>query len=403
MAEIGKTPLLQFFFLLIALIALASAGNGSLATEGGNITDVNISDITNSTWHAICGNLSSANGSAAAINATPNGITYAVLPTNSSSCANGTRSLALLFSNSSSQTISLFAGNLTALDGFVSRQNENGTATFTENSTFATGSYGNISNVPTAYIEPKAARNFRLGYLQDQSGNLAFIALPAGQKPGFDGSLMDFEAMLPTKGGADTPYYVKIDLVCNPYNPPPPPPPPPPPGPSGGGVSGGGSGGGASSGATGYTNWPPADLYVDMGESCSPCQVNARREIVSSDNLTVVTTTLRNLGGEHCTLSDFVMVDSIPGTFALLEETAVAPEPFYSENSTVIFIFPTFAPNESRVITYTVKRGIPVSRLANFTVMRVAAAKPSSCLRQQDTGILCQPIMKNPLTGRAQL
>lgn len=381
-AEIGKAPPLRFFSLLIASLALASADTGNLTAEGGNITSVNISGTAPSIWHAACGNLSSASGTAPAINATPNSITYAVLRTGSSSCANGTRSLTLLFSNSSSQITSLSAGSLAALDDFVSSENENGTATFTQNTTFETGSYGNISSVPTTYIEPAASQDFRLGYLQDQSGNLVFIAPPASQKPGFDGSLMDFEAMLPTRGGADTPYYVKIDLACNPYNPPPT---PPSPG-GGGGGGGGGTGGGAASSAAGYSAWPPADLYVDVGEFCTPCQVNARREIVSSANRTMVTTTLRNLGDEHCTLSDFVVVDSIPAQFARLEETAVAPEPFYSENSTVIFIFPTFAPNESRVITYTVKRDIPVSRLSNFTVMRVAAKKSSSCLRACEVG-----------------
>ena len=55
---------------------------------------------------------------------------------------------------------------------------------------------------------------FREGYLQDQDGNLVFITPTVNAQPGFNGSLFDFQAILPTQKGAPVSYFAGADLSC---------------------------------------------------------------------------------------------------------------------------------------------------------------------------------------------
>ena len=212
--------------------ALLSAD--SFGTQGSNITFANItSGNASSTWYGLCGNVSGAAPSNVTLNATAGAINCSFTPaTGSSSCSNGATFINLLFSNSSVNATTLAGGNLTVLDAFINRSSQNGTSTFITTATFQTAGYGNIGLVPTTYTNPSAAQDFPIGYLQDQSGNLVFITTVAAGKTGYNGSAVDFQAILPTKDGQNTTYYMGVDISCNNT---PPPPPPPPPAPGGGG------------------------------------------------------------------------------------------------------------------------------------------------------------------------
>ena len=207
--------------LLVLLIFLAPAQfAASNLTEGGNITLLNLTaGQNNSTWYGICGAVSGSTFSNVTINATPGTVECTfTLATGSSGCSNGASLINLLFSNTSANFTTLSAGNLSALDSFINRTIQNGTGTFTSSRTFETSGWGNITSVPTAYTEPASQQDFPLGYLQDQSGNLAFITPVVSDKTGFNGSLYDFQAILPAYDGQNTEYYLRVDMACNAAN-----------------------------------------------------------------------------------------------------------------------------------------------------------------------------------------
>ena len=217
--------------LLIFLFSLASlqSAAGSNTTEGGNITLLNVTLQNTSTWYGICGAVSSPAFSNVTINATAGTVDCSfTIATGSSGCPNGVSFTSLIFSNTSQNFTSLSAGNLSALDDFINRTIENGSNTFTSSRTFETAGWGNITSVPTAYTEPASQQDFPEGYLQDSAGNLAFIAPVTSDKTGFNGTLYDFQAILPTYDGQNTTYYLRVDMACNAANVTPSPVPAPP-------------------------------------------------------------------------------------------------------------------------------------------------------------------------------
>ncbi len=207
-------------FLILLSIAYAQVG-----TEGGNVSAVNASQDSNSTWHGVCGQASASPFAPVTLTATPGNLTCLTISTGSASCANGVDALFLLFSNSSTSIISLSRGNQTTLDDFIARNSQNATSTFTMSTTFDTGAFGTITGVPTTYTSSSIPATFRLGYLQDQADNLVFITGIVADQAGFNGSLFDFQLMLPTRNGTDVDYYLTVDLLCNPTNGTPPHPP----------------------------------------------------------------------------------------------------------------------------------------------------------------------------------
>lgn len=212
---------LSFVLLLFCVSAFAAA---NLTTEGGNISSANLeSSSYPSSWHAAFGTLSGSAFSPLSVSATENNLTSLAIGTGSFSCRYGVRILNLLFSNSSGAISSLSPGNLATLDSFLLRAGQNGTDTFNFSTSFATASFGTISGVPTTYTEPSSPRTFPEGYLQDQSGNLVFITPAANGQAGFNGTPVDFQAMLPTRNGTAVEYHVSVDLACNPRPPPVPP------------------------------------------------------------------------------------------------------------------------------------------------------------------------------------
>ena len=224
-----RLPLLLCFFLCTAF------AQSSDSIEGGNISAVNVSSPSNSTWHGIIGHVYPSPFSPISINATGSNITQLAVNASSSACTYGVECLSLLFSNSSSAITSLSRGNLSVLDAFIGSPYENATATFAFSETFETSDFGNITGVPTTYTYSPTPGTFRLGYLQDQDGNLVFITEVVSGQPGFNGSLYDFQLMLPTQNGTPVAYYLSVDLLCKEENVTPPEPPEPPGPPQGGG------------------------------------------------------------------------------------------------------------------------------------------------------------------------
>ena len=346
------------------MLLLAGLSCANVATEGGNITNANVSSVQNATWHAVVGLASTAAFGSLVVPATPGGVTRTTIGTGSSACTSGVAILNLLFSNSSSLISGLSPGNLSALDSFINNNLEGGTATFANLTNFSTSAYGTIPSVPTTYTNSPSPGSFPMGYLQDSQRNLVFIMPVNGTKPGFDSGLYDFQFMLPTNNAATTLYYLSVDMQCKS--------PTPTPTPTPGGGGGGGGGGGAGGGMT-YASLPSVDIPVDLGNGVV-CIVNVRRSMTATKDYSVVVTTLTNEGGPQCAMYDFVFEDAIPESFAPISYITFSPPYNSVKGSTVFFIFPLFSPGESRTLTYSVTGQLPQSRVQNFTTPLVLSA-----------------------------
>ncbi len=224
----------RHLFLLLVLMSFSLAGNST--TEGGNVTGIDAESNATSIWHGVTGNVGGAPFVPFSFVADPGNISYFDINTGFNSCDGGEYVLLnLLFSNSSAAKTSLVRGNLSVLDNFILSMGENGTDTFVFSTTFSTADYGDITGVPTTYTNSPIPNTFRMGYLQDQNGDLVIIVPVVEDEQGFNGSIFDLQLMLPTMNGTNVTYYVFVDLECAEDEGPP----QPPGGPTGGG---GGSG-----------------------------------------------------------------------------------------------------------------------------------------------------------------
>lgn len=201
---------------LALLLVISQLACAQVQAQGGGISFLSLSQAFSSTWHAVIGITSQSQASAFTVHATPGGVSRITAATSEPDCLEGAEAINILFSSSQEKTTSLSPGDLAALDSTMAFFTEDATHTFGERKTvFSTASFGQISGVPTAYTSsPSGNETFRLGYLQDQSGNFVFIAPVNKGKQAFDGSVADFQLMLPTKNGADTTYFAQVDLSC---------------------------------------------------------------------------------------------------------------------------------------------------------------------------------------------
>jgi hypothetical protein len=250
-------------FPLLLLFIACIAFSQSVPTEGGNISDVDVDQAANSSWHGVCGQTATSAPVPITVTAVPGNVTYLTINTGAASCASGVSELVFLFSNSSTPVTALSRGNLSVLDSFINRPSENASSTFVMSSSFTTAHFGTITGVPTTYTNSAVPGTFRLGYLQDQAGNLVFITTPVSDQAGYNGSLYDFQLMLPTRNGTDVPYYLTVDLLCNPTNVTPPHPP-------------GGGGGGTHTpywNQTGGNVTPPIEPPQGNGTNITQCEI----------------------------------------------------------------------------------------------------------------------------------
>lgn len=217
---------LLIFFLFISFCF------AQVVADPGNIINVNTSIQVSSIWYSIVGEVSDASAIQFSIQASPGVVETFEIPTGSNSCVGTIENLHIIFSNSSDQITNLYRGNLSLLDTFINSTNQSATSTFPFSTSYQT-SFGVITGVPTTYTYAQFPNTFRLGYLQDQNGNFIFITDVVENQFGFNGSVFDYQMILPTNGSNIT-YYSSIDLTCIA--------PTRPPTSQGGGGGGGGSG-----------------------------------------------------------------------------------------------------------------------------------------------------------------
>ena len=148
--------------------------------------------------------------------------------------------------------------------------------------------------------------------------------------------------------------------------------------------TGSNSGGGGSSGGGVSTSSRSTEIQVDVGNN-KTCTVTILRDIASASTISIVTTTLENKGGEGCTLKDFTFTDSIPDSFAAI--SAITFEPVYDsvQGATVKYVYPTFAPGESKTMSYAVSKWVATSKLSSFTTYTLSAAKEAAAAQPGET------------------
>lgn len=145
----------------------------------------------------------------------------------------------------------------------------------------------------------------------------------------------------------------------------------PAPSQSGGSSNGGGSVGG--SGGPSSTK-QSANYSVDVGNG-KTCTVTITRSMASTTPLSTLTTTLENVGGNGCSMTDFVFADTIPAEFPALNDVTFNPQYASRDGWKVTFNFPTFAAGESKTLIYSANQWIKTSLAKNFTVYTMTAKK----------------------------
>ncbi len=135
------------------------------------------------------------------------------------------------------------------------------------------------------------------------------------------------------------------------------------------------SGGGSSSGSGNTASYQKtAEYLVDIGLN-KTCKISVKRELASSTNISMLTTTLENLGGSECNLEEFVFEDTVPDSFAAINTINFTPMYSSREGWKIAFKFPRFSSGESKAITYLVAGWVPPSRAGNFTNSVLTAKK----------------------------
>ena len=146
----------------------------------------------------------------------------------------------------------------------------------------------------------------------------------------------------------------------------------PAPSPSGGNNNGGGSVGGSSGASASAKQTATYNVDVGLGKTCA---VTITREMASANSLSVLTTTLENIGGSGCSMTEFVFTDTIPSSFQALNVVTFNPMYATRDGWTVSFGFPSFAAGESKTLTYSANQWIKTSLSKNFTAYAMTAKK----------------------------
>ncbi len=212
----------RFVFFILFFFCVASA---QVTIEGGNVTELNVTDLRNSTrWDGLYGDvILGIFGATYNHNVIGNQVVHLNMLVSEPSCTYTSLVMHIIAVNSSSPslTLPLSPGNLSQLDAFINGS-ENGSATFKYTSNF-TLSYGTFTNVPTTYTYANNASSsyFREGYLNDAAGNLVFVAVVVSNKPDWNGTTSDYQIMIPNNGSS-TAYTLWVDINYTCFTPPPP-------------------------------------------------------------------------------------------------------------------------------------------------------------------------------------
>jgi len=188
-----------------------------VATEGGNVTQLNVSSIEDSQiWDGIYGNVVLGAGTTYVHTVNGGDIVLANLVAQSPPCNYSSIRMHIIAVNDSGATIPFSAGNLAQLDAFIGAS-QNGSSTFTSASTFQLNAQ-TIVGVPTTYtyVNNASSTDFRMGYLNDAAGNLVFVAVVVDNRPDWNGTTSDYQIMLPNSNGTPVQYtyWVDVNYTC---------------------------------------------------------------------------------------------------------------------------------------------------------------------------------------------
>ncbi|MFA6329492.1 MAG: ice-binding family protein [Candidatus Micrarchaeia archaeon] len=155
--------------------------------------------------------------------------------------------------------------------------------------------------------------------------------------------------------------------------------------------SGGSSGGSQTVGAGSSTSRTQTSTYTVNVGGGKTCNVAVTRTISSSSNPSTVTTTLQNTGGSGCAIEGFAFTDTIPASFASMNEITFSPAYTSSNGRNVTFAFPSFASGASKTLVYSVGRYVDPSALAAFSVYtmanKAAVAAPTATVAVSTTPV----------------
>ncbi|NYZ76761.1 hypothetical protein H0O02_00405 [Candidatus Micrarchaeota archaeon] len=204
---------MRITFTAFVILLFAGTAFAQIATEGGNVTQLNVSGTLNSTfWDGVYGEVVLGAATNYSYTVVGNGVARLNLVARDPNCTYTGLTMHVIAVNGTTLTTPLSAGNLPQLDAFVGIGTENGSRTFTTTSTFSL-TYGTFVNVPTAYTYANNASSpdFREGYLNDAAGNLVFVAVIVDNRPDWNGTTSDYQIMLPMNGTA-TNYTLWVDV-----------------------------------------------------------------------------------------------------------------------------------------------------------------------------------------------
>ena len=207
----------------IFLLLLLSASHAQVTTNGGNVTQLALSqnNLTDK-WDGLYGQVVLGTGTSFSYVVSGGNITRVNFIGQEPPCIVASQSLRIIAVNATSITAPLQPGNLSVLDALLGAAG-NASAAFIQNGSFEL-SYGNFSGVPALFTLPGNATSgdFREGYLNDALGNLVFVADVVGNMPDWNGTASDYQIMLPL-AGANYTLFVDVAYSCAPTPPPPPP------------------------------------------------------------------------------------------------------------------------------------------------------------------------------------
>lgn len=187
-------------------------------TEGGNVTEITFLNFFNSTnWDGFYGEVVLGNGTIYYVNVSGNRVAELDMAAQEPPCTYSSIRMHVIAVNDTGITGALSAGNIAALDAFIGNA-ENGSNTFNSTSTFQL-TYGTIAGVPTTYTMAGNATSpdFRMGYLNDGSGNLVFATVVVDDRPNWNGSTSDYQIMLPNNGSVvQYTVWVDVNYTCAP-------------------------------------------------------------------------------------------------------------------------------------------------------------------------------------------
>ncbi|MCK4319135.1 hypothetical protein KAW38_01025 [Candidatus Micrarchaeota archaeon] len=213
---------MRFVLVFVLLCSLLYGANVDL-TEGGNITAVNLQgNDTTQRWAGFYGNISIGGGpDYYHVLAEGENITYLDVTAKEPDCpavggvitGYNIINVTIYAVNESSAATPFSAGNLIALNAFMNAGTDadNASNTFTFVSTF-NFSFGEVSNVPSAYTKPGI---FRAGYLQDAENRFVLSATYEDDKPDWNGTTSDYQLILPVNGslaGQTVDYWLFADV-----------------------------------------------------------------------------------------------------------------------------------------------------------------------------------------------